>query len=199
MEMAGAPYEPRNVRHAIREGVALVPEERRSQALVMDDSLRSNITLGNWRAMRPLPAAPFVSDRLSEDVASKMKGVLAIKAEDTRTPVRKLSGGNQQKVVFARWLSRNSRLMLLDEPTRGVDIGARQQIWQTVEDFAAAGNAVVVVSSELEELSVCHRVAVIVEGHSVTELKGPGVTEELMLSVIYEHARQTTAPQEERR
>ncbi len=75
--------------------------------------------------------------------------------------------------------------MLLDEPTRGVDIGARQQIWQTIEDFAAAGNAVVVVSSELEELSICHRVVVMVEGRTIGELQGPGVTEEQMLSEIY--------------
>lgn len=199
MELAGRSYDPGSVRRAIREGVALVPEERRSQALVMEDSLRSNITLGNWRAMRPVPGIPFISDRLSEALAAKMKGVLAIKAQDTRTEVRKLSGGNQQKVVFARWLARNSRLMLLDEPTRGVDIGARQQIWQTVEDFAAAGNAVVVVSSELEELSVCHRVVVLVEGRTVTELSGSGVTEEHMLSVIYEHTHDTTRLQEDPR
>lgn len=199
MELAGRPYHPSSVRQAIRQGVALVPEERRSQALVMEDSLRSNITLGNWRAMRPVAGIGFISDRLSEAVASKMKRALAIKAHDTSTVVRKLSGGNQQKVVFARWLARNSRLMLLDEPTRGVDIGARQQIWQTVEDFAAAGNGVVVVSSELDELSVCHRVAVMVEGRTVAELSGPGVTEERMLSVIYEHSHDSTGSKEDPR
>lgn len=81
--------------------------------------------------------------------------------------------------------------MLLDEPTRGVDVGARQQIWQTVEDFARAGNAVVVVSSELDELSICHRVVVIVEGRTIAELDGPGVTEEQMLSAIYQHNHHT--------
>ena len=141
----------------------------------------------------------FISDRQAETVAIKMKDALGIKARDTGTEVRKLSGGNQQKVVFARWLARDCRLLLLDEPTRGVDIGARQQIWQTAEDFAAAGNGVVVVSSELDELAVCHRVAVMVEGRTVAELAGPGVTEEQMLSVIYEHIHAHTGSEEDQR
>lgn len=187
MQIAGKPHHPSHVGDGIAEGVALVPEERRSQALVMDDSIRYNITLGNWREMRTTSALPFVSDRRSERVASGMLKRLSIKADDTDVAVRKLSGGNQQKVVFGRWLARASRVLLLDEPTRGVDIGARQQIWETVEEFAAEGNAVVVVSSELEELSICHRVVVLVEGRSIVEIPGPGVTEEQMLSAIYQH------------
>jgi ribose transport system ATP-binding protein len=190
MTLDGTAHRPMSVRQGVSRGVALVPEERRSQALVMEESIRSNITLGNWRAMRLIRALGFISDVKSESVAKRMVEGLRIKAKSSATPVAKLSGGNQQKVVFARWLARNARLLLLDEPTRGVDIGARQQIWQTVEDFAAAGNAVVVVSSELEELSICHRVIVIVEGRSVAELIGPGVTEEQMLSVIYEQTNE---------
>jgi ribose transport system ATP-binding protein len=199
MELAGRPFRPGSVRAAVRKGVALVPEERRSQALIMEDSIRSNITLGNWHAMRPVERLGFISDRRAETVATRMKDALGIKAKDTGTEVRKLSGGNQQKVVFARWLARECRLLLLDEPTRGVDIGARQQIWQTTEDFAAAGNAVVVVSSELEELAVCHRVVVMVEGRTVTELTGPGVTEEQMLSVIYDYTHAHTGSEEDPR
>lgn len=191
IEVDGKSHRPTSVRDGIAAGVALVPEERRSQALIMDDSIRYNITLGNWHAMRPRPALPIISDRRSERVANGMLRRLLIKARDTSVVVRKLSGGNQQKVVFGRWLARDARVLLLDEPTRGVDIGARQQIWQTVEDFAAAGNAVVVVSSELEELSVCHRVVIIIEGRSVTEISGPGVTEEQMLNAIYHHDQQT--------
>lgn len=191
MTLNGAEHRPASVRHGIARGVALVPEERRSQALIMDDSIRYNITLGNWRAMRLRAGLAFISDRRSEGIAQGMLSRLRIKAKDTAVAVRKLSGGNQQKVVFGRWLARDARLLLLDEPTRGVDVGARQQIWQTVEEFAAAGNAVVVVSSELEELSICHRIVVLVEGRSVTEIQGPGVTEEQMLSAIYHHERQT--------
>lgn len=187
MSLDGAAHKPANVREGIRQGVALVPEERRSQALLMEDSIRSNITLGNWAGMRSTPLLGFISDRKSESVAKGMLQRLGIKAKDTTVAVRTLSGGNQQKVVFARWLARDARVLLLDEPTRGVDIGARQQIWQTVEDFASEGNSVVVVSSELEELAICHRVIVMVEGHTVAELQGPGVSEEQMLSVIYRH------------
>jgi ABC-type sugar transport system ATPase subunit len=187
MELGGAPYRASNVRQAIARGIALVPEERRSQALIMEDSVRANIALGNWRGTTPAPLVPFVSDGRAQRTAERMMQLLHIKARDPQVAVRTLSGGNQQKVVFGRWLARGARLMLLDEPTRGVDIGARQQIWQTVEDFAAAGNAAVVVSSELDELAICHRVFVIVEGRVVDELPGPGVTEEQMLSVIYNH------------
>jgi ribose transport system ATP-binding protein len=191
MSLKGRPHAPANVREGIRQGVALVPEERRSQALVMEDSIRTNITLGNWKAMRVWPWTGFISDRKPESIAQRMIASLSIKAKDTSVPVRTLSGGNQQKVVFGRWLARNSTVMLLDEPTRGVDVGARQQIWKTVEDFANAGNAVVVVSSELDELSICHRVVVVVEGASIAELQGPGVTEEQMLSAIYQHNHDT--------
>ena len=109
-------HKPGSVRDGVRRGVALVPEERRSQALVMEDSIRANITLGNWRAMRAIPALGFISDRRSETIARRMLSSLRIKARDTSTSVRKLSGGNQQKVVFARWLARDARLLLLDEP-----------------------------------------------------------------------------------
>ncbi|MFD1714820.1 sugar ABC transporter ATP-binding protein [Amnibacterium flavum] len=185
MTLDGKPYRAANVRDAVRQGVALVPEERRSQALIMTDSVRSNMTMGAWGSTVANRFSPFVSDRKANGVTDRMVKALSIKARDPQVAVGTLSGGNQQKVVFGRWLSRGARVMLLDEPTRGVDIGARQQIWQTMEDFAAAGNAVVVVSSELEELSICHRVVVMVEGRTIGELQGPGVTEEQMLSEIY--------------
>jgi ribose transport system ATP-binding protein len=187
MTMAGKPHHPRNARDGIRHGVALVPEERRSQALIMEDSIASNVALGNWRGMRIRPWLRLVTDRRARAVARRMIGELDIKARDDSVAVRTLSGGNQQKVVFARWLARRSQLMLLDEPTRGVDVGARTQIWRTVEEFVAAGNGAVVVSSELQELALCHRVFVVVEGRTVAELTGPGVTEEQMLSVVYQH------------
>jgi len=187
MRLDGKPYRASSVQDAVRRGVALVPEERRSQALIMEDSVRANMTMGNWGSTTPGRGNPFVSDRRAQRVAEVMTQRLRIKARDPQIAVRALSGGNQQKVVFGRWLARGAHLMLLDEPTRGVDIGARQQIWQTVEDFAREGNAVVVVSSELEELSICHRIVVMVEGRTVGELQGPGVTEEAMLSVIYNH------------
>jgi ribose transport system ATP-binding protein len=193
MTLDGRPHRPASVRQGVSLGVALVPEERRSQGLLMEASIASNIALGNWRSMKIRPWLPFIDDRRARAVASSMLTRLSIKARDTEQPVRTLSGGNQQKVVFARWLSRDSRLLLLDEPTRGVDVGARQQIWGTVEDVAAQGHGVVVVSSELDELVLCHRVFVLVEGRTVAELAGPGVTEEEILSVVYHHQPQEEA------
>ncbi len=190
MRLDGRPHRPSNVHQAVSRGVALVPEERRSQGLLMEESISSNIALGNWVAMRLRAPLPFISDLRARTVASSMADQLSIKAKHVGEPVRSLSGGNQQKVVFGRWLSRDSRLLLLDEPTRGVDVGARQQIWGTVENLAAQGKGVVVVSSELGELALCHRIFVMVEGRTVAELTGPGVTEEEILSVVYHH--QTT-------
>ncbi|MCY7418445.1 MAG: sugar ABC transporter ATP-binding protein [Chloroflexi bacterium] len=193
MVIDGRPHRPRGVQQAVRNGVALVPEERRSQGLLMDESIASNIALGNWPALRPWPPFPFVTDARPRSLGSSMIEVLGIKARNADEHVRRLSGGNQQKVVFARWLSRDSRLLLLDEPTRGVDVGARQQIWATVEGLAAQGKGVVVVSSELAELVICHRVFVVVEGRTVAELGGPGVTEDQVLSVAYHGVQQQGA------
>lgn len=187
MTLDGRPHRPSSVAGAVKRGIALVPEERRSQGLLMDESVEANIALGNWPAMRRYPPAPLVNDRRARSIAASMLTTLSIKARDTVEIVRRLSGGNQQKVVFARWLSRKSRVLLLDEPTRGVDVGARQQIWATVEDVASQGKAVVVVSSELSELALCRRVFVIAEGRTVAELAGPGITEDQILSVAYHH------------
>jgi ribose transport system ATP-binding protein len=187
MMLDGRPLRPSGVQQAVRRGVALVPEERRSQGLLMEESIASNISLGNWTAMRLRSPLPFINDRRARSVAGSMLAALNIKARNTAEPVRTLSGGNQQKVVFGRWLSRDSRFLLLDEPTRGVDVGARQQIWGTVEDLAGQGKGVVVVSSELGELVLCQRVFVMVEGRTVAELPGPGVTEDEILSVVYHH------------
>jgi ABC-type sugar transport system ATPase subunit len=151
----------------------------------MADTIVANIALGNWSAMRTRPGLPYCSDRRAREVASSMMSGLGIRAKAATEGVMTLSGGNQQKVVFARWLARDTRLLLLDEPTRGVDVGARQQIWGTVEELASHDKGVVVVSSELGELAVCSRVFVIVEGRTVAELPGPGVTEDQILSVIY--------------
>jgi ribose transport system ATP-binding protein len=185
MKIGGHPYRPASVRDAVDGGVGLVPEERRSEGLLMADTIVANIALGNWSAMRTRPGLPYCSDRRAREVASSMMSGLGIRAKAATEGVMTLSGGNQQKVVFARWLARDTRLLLLDEPTRGVDVGARQQIWGTVEELASHDKGVIVVSSELGELAVCSRVFVIVEGRTVAELPGPGVTEDQILSVIY--------------
>jgi ribose transport system ATP-binding protein len=193
MILNGKPYRPTSVKRAVAAGVALVPEERRSQALVMSDTVKNNISLGNWKRMRVLRGFGLISDRKAGLVSDAMVKKLSIKASTTDVPVSTLSGGNQQKVVFGRWVARDSKLLLLDEPTRGVDIGARQHIWENVESLAVEGTAVVVASSELAELALCHRVVVIVEGKTVAEIQGPGVTEQEMLDAIYNYQMEEEA------
>jgi ABC-type sugar transport system ATPase subunit len=102
--------------------------------------------------------------------------------------VKTLSGGNQQKVVMAKWLATHPRILLLDEPTRGVDVGARTEIYRIVREQAQAGMAVLVISSELEELGICDRVLVVVEGRVVGELTGPAISEQSLLNEIYQFA-----------
>jgi len=190
MTLDGDKYAPRTVDAAIAKGMALVPEERRAQALVMDESVAFNISMGDWRRNRLWTLLPFVSERKAKNRATEMGAQLGIKTGTVFSAVKTLSGGNQQKVVFARWLSRDSGVLLLDEPTRGVDVGARRQIWRTAEEFAARGGSVIVVCSELQELSVCHRVIVMVEGRDVAEIQGPGITEDRILESIYSHTTQ---------
>jgi ABC-type sugar transport system ATPase subunit len=191
MTLFGRQYQPRSINQAIDAGVALVPEERRSQALVMHDSVSENIIMGNWKTARAFQRLPFIKQAVAARTASAMGEALSIRMRGVDAEVRTLSGGNQQKVVFGRWLSRGTKVLLLDEPTRGVDVGARHQIWQAVEAYAADGNSVVVICSELAELAVCHRVVVLVEGRDVAVLEGPGVTEEQMNQAIYSTMKET--------
>ena len=116
---------------------------------------------------------------------------LAIKAAGVRASVSTLSGGNQQKVVIGKWLVRTPKVLILDEPTRGVDIGARMEIYQIIRGLAGSGTAVLVVSSDVEELvKVAGRVIVMVEGVVAGELKGPEVTEENILRLCYAHTKE---------
>jgi ribose transport system ATP-binding protein len=194
MELDGRPFAPRSPVQAIAAGVALVPEERRSQALVLEESIAFNATLGSWAAARPFRRLPFVSDARVRRRTEEIRDRVGIAMRSPMARVRTLSGGNQQKVVIGRWTARDCSVLLLDEPTRGVDVGARAEIYRTIAELARQGKGVLVVSSELEELEICDRVVVLVEGRSVAELHGPGVSEASMLRVIFETSREQEAP-----
>ena len=147
---------------AIRNGIALVPEDRHMQGLVLDHSIERNL------AMPRLPGLSrfgMFLRAMSKSRAREAMRDLSIKAPDPATPVRALSGGNQQKVVFGKWRNPTPKVLLLDEPTVGVDVGAREQIYAVVRAAAEQGSAVLVVSSDLGELAMlCDRVAVVVDG-----------------------------------
>src|SRR5690606_35018056 len=149
----GAAYAPKNVQDAMRAGVAYVPEERRADALFQQLSITSNLFTANW-GTRAGALTGLVSQRRAEVDALALCQDLGVvlRAGGTRQPISALSGGNQQKVVIGRWLETAPNVLVLDEPTRGVDIGARTDIYERIRGIAAAGMAVVVISSELEEL-----------------------------------------------
>jgi ribose transport system ATP-binding protein len=165
-------------RHAIRQGLGLAPEDRKSQALVLDWSETKNVTIADLgRFSRVL-----LNIREEREQAREQLRSLNTVPDDPDRIVRLLSGGNQQKVVLARWLLHKCRVLLLDEPTRGVDIATKAEIYRIISDLAQAGLGVLVVSSELEELAhICTRVLVMREGEIVAEVAGKDATERELL------------------
>jgi ribose transport system ATP-binding protein len=160
---------------AIDAGLGLAPEDRKSQGLVLDWSLAKNVSLPDLgRFVR----AALINGAAERDAVHEQLRALNTVPDDPNRLVRELSGGNQQKVVLARWLLRRCRVLLLDEPTRGVDVGAKTEIYRLIADLAKAGLGVVMVSSELEELAgMCTRVLVMREGELVAEVDGAEATE----------------------
>jgi ribose transport system ATP-binding protein len=153
---------------AIERGVALVPEDRRDEGLVMDHSIRDNMLLP---LVGKLARAGLVDDSAGNTVARRYVKELEIRSRSLDQPVRLLSGGNQQKVVLAKWLATKPRVLLMDEPTAGVDIGTKGEIVAMVREFANAGNGVLFISSELPELlAVSDRIVVMRAGRVVREM-----------------------------
>lgn len=148
---------------AIKAGIVLIPEDRKQQGLVVSDTIENNIALPNMGKVSSGGwIAPAKVRKLATDVAKSvgMKGNVSL-------PVGSLSGGNQQKVVIGKWLERNPRLVILDEPTRGIDVGARASIYEVIAELARNGDSVIVVSSDLEEvLGLAHRVMVLARGQN---------------------------------
>ena len=169
-----------SVRDAVREGIALVPEERQRQGLFFNLSLRHNLVLPS-RAAR---GGPVVRAQAEREQAQTLLREWRIKAAGTDVLPDSLSGGNQQKVVLAKWLATGPRVLLLDEPTKGVDVGAKFDIHEIIRRQAAAGMACLMVSSDLPEiLALAHRVLVMREGRLRGELDGADATEERVMEL----------------
>ena len=152
-------------RSGMAAGVALVPESRKEQGLVMTSSVRDNVALASLAVRR---IGPFVRRPVERSAVAAVSASVDIRAADPGAPIETLSGGNQQKALFAKWLLRSPQVLLIDEPTRGVDVAAKTQIHQLVTELAASGMAVVCVSSEIEELlGLSHRVLVLRHGRVV--------------------------------
>jgi ribose transport system ATP-binding protein len=169
---------PRSPSGAIAAGLGLAPEDRKSQALVLDWSQAKNVSLASLRRF----AHPLLRIRTERNEAREQLRKLNTVPDDPDRVVRLLSGGNQQKVVLARWLLRDCRVLLLDEPTRGVDVRTKAELYRIITDLARAGVGVLVVSSELEELvGICSRILVMREGEIVAEVGGKVATERELL------------------
>ncbi|WAA66055.1 sugar ABC transporter ATP-binding protein [Microbacterium oxydans] len=166
---------------SIRAGIGFAPEERKAEALLLERSVRDNAALV---VLRQLSRWIFVKDRAERALAQEYVDALRIRTPSTEQHVGKLSGGNQQKVVLARWLATKPKLLLLDEPTRGIDVGAKSEIYAIIDRLAHEGVAVIVVSSELPEvLGVSDRIYVMAGGRISGELPRTEATEEKILAL----------------
>jgi ABC-type sugar transport system ATPase subunit len=165
----------RSIRDALNAGIALVPEDRKKLGLVLQMSVAGNVTLAS---LQSLFRHGWIRGKSETAIGDKYAKELRIRTPSCRQPVGKLSGGNQQKVVIAKWLASKFRLLILDEPTVGVDVGSRSEIYDIIERVAGEGACVVVVSSDLEEvLTICDRIYVMKEGRITGELSRDEATQ----------------------
>ncbi|MBY3553379.1 sugar ABC transporter ATP-binding protein [Modestobacter lapidis] len=182
VRVAGRALRRGDVAAAVSAGVGLAPEERKSQALLMGDPIYANITLSS---LARFVRGGLLSGRAQKKAAREQAEALDLRPVDVSREVRTLSGGNQQKVVLARWLLRDCTVLLLDEPTRGVDVGARSEIYALIRRLADRGVAVVVVSSEIPEvLGLADRVLVIADGAVVAEAPADALDEHRVLDLV---------------
>jgi galactofuranose transport system ATP-binding protein len=182
MEFDGTPFAPETPAAAIAAGIGFCSEDRKLDGVVPDMSVRENLTL----ALLPHIAQAGVVDREKQrEVVDRFIRRLAIKCSSSDQPVRELSGGNQQKVLLARWLCMNPRLLILDEPTRGIDVGAKAEIQSLIGQLAADGLGVLMISSEIEEiLEGSDRVFVLREGKTVANLAREQISEEAIIAAM---------------
>lgn len=177
---------PGSVPAAVDAGMGLSPEERKSQGLVLDEPIFVNVTLSS---LRRFARGGFVDERAERRVAREQIEALDLRPPDPDRPAATLSGGNQQKILLARWLVHGTRVLLLDEPTRGVDVGARADIYALIRALAAAGTAIVVVSSEIEEvLGLSDTVLVVAEGRVLETLPATDIDEHGVLDLVLKGA-----------
>ncbi len=180
--VAGAPLRNRSITGAIRAGVGLLPENRKTEGIIPGLSVRDNICLA---ALPRLSRFGVVSNARIDRVVETFMRRLQIKAASPHQPVADLSSGNQQKVLLARWLATQPKVLLLDEPTRGIDVGAKAQLQDLLDELAVNGLAILLISSDLEELvSGCDRVVVLRDGAVAAELTGLDVTEERIITAM---------------
>jgi ribose transport system ATP-binding protein len=175
---------------AVRHGIGYLSEDRKHFGLATGLDVETNIALSS---MRRFLKVGFIDTASTRRIAQDYVRQLQIKTPSVTQPVRLLSGGNQQKVVIAKWLLRNCDILFFDEPTRGIDVGAKSEIYRLIRELAAQGKAIVMISSELPEvLRMSHRILVMCEGRITGELSGHGATQEAIMQLATQ--REAPAP-----
>lgn len=189
MMFEGKIYNPKSPADAVKKGIAMIPEERRSEGLITNKSVGFNINIPNLEKTRINSRIYILSRRKADKIAKEIIGSLFIKTKGADEQILSLSGGNQQKVVLGKWLKRNPSLIIMDEPTRGVDVGARTEIYKLIRSMAKDGISFIIVSSDMEELpGLCDRTLVMAGGIITGELRGSEITKDAMLRLSYAHS-----------
>ena len=192
--MHGKPVDLSTVTRAIRAGLAYVTEDRKHLGLLLAEDVRKNVTLAN---LGGVSKHSVIDDMRELAVANDYRGRLHIRCASVYQETGKLSGGNQQKVVLSKWLFSGPEVLILDEPTRGIDVGAKYEIYQIINALADSGKGVVFISSEMPELlGMCDRICVMNEGRFVAEMPGHEASQEAIMRAIMQPvaARPVTTP-----
>jgi ABC-type sugar transport system ATPase subunit len=182
VELLGARLPLGSVRTAMRRGVGLVPEDRKRQGLVLGMSGRANVSMASLDRLRRLG---LLDRRGERNAAQEFFTRLNVKSPSTRTLVAALSGGNQQKIALAKWLMRDSRVLIVDEPTRGVDVAAKAAIHQIIDELARSGMGIILISSELPEvINLSTRLLIMRQGRIAGEVPREHATQERVLRLM---------------
>ncbi|MBA4607623.1 MULTISPECIES: sugar ABC transporter ATP-binding protein [Aeromicrobium] len=183
MTLGGEPYAPKSPHDALRAGIALVPEERRSQGLVLTDTVENNLAMAEHGSASSMRAR--FRPKSSRSTGEALMERFSVKARSIRDTAHHLSGGNQQKVVVGKYVRTNPGLLVLDEPTVGVDVGARAEIYRIITGLASEGTSVLVISSDFEELAICDRVLVMRAGQLVAEVPASEFDEDHLTALCF--------------
>jgi ribose transport system ATP-binding protein len=179
--VGGRKLASRSPRATIRAGLGWLPEERKVQGLVLGMGVAPNLTVTDLGQVSRLG---YLRRRSEQRLARKLVSRLAIKANGIDQPVGTLSGGNQQKVVFGKWLLAGSRVLILSEPTRGIDVAAKEEIYREMRNFLAEGGSILVSSSEIDEALMCDRIYVLGRGRVVAEFTHDGIEHDRLLALL---------------
>jgi ABC-type sugar transport system ATPase subunit len=186
--MHGKTVRIRSPRDGLKAGIVLLPEDRKNQGGVLEFSVRKNMTLPSLQKFRLASPAPIPSERRERHAAHELVERLSIKVADVDYPTRYLSGGNQQKVVLAKWLDSGADVFIFDEPTQGIDVEGKEEVYQLMTALADRGKGVIFVSSEFNELiGTCSRILVMREGELVGQFEGVDISEEELVGACYSH------------